>query len=317
MSVEAEQSGAPQATRSVQAAAWTTGARLRLLPESGWSAALTAWIAVAMSFLAVLTLASGIAAVELAARWRADLAGVATVRVAGVPGSAGMADRLDAVLEVLRTTPGIAAARPLTDAEQAALLAPWLGDAAVLADLPSPRLIDVVLDGDGPDAGALQGRLDMTVDGAVYDDHAAWRGPLVAAADGLTRLAFAATALVLATAALMVAFAARATLTANRHVIEIVRLIGAEDRFISAGFVRRLARRAALGGIVGAALGCGALALLPAVEPVAWGEAGLAVRLRPEGAGWLVLGLGVPLAGTLVAWLAARVTVRLALARMP
>jgi cell division transport system permease protein len=297
------------------------GRRLRLLPESGWSAALTGWIAVATSFLAVLTLAAGLAAVELGGEWRADLAGVATVRVAetaagtaaGTDAGEGVDERLRAVLEVLRTTPGIAGARSLSDAEQAALVAPWLGDAAGLGGLALPRLIDVRLDGDGPDAARLQGRLDMTVEGAVYDDHAAWRRPLVAAAEGLTRLAFAATALVLATAALMVALAARATLAANRHVIEIVRLVGAEDRFISTAFVRRLARRAAVGGAVGAALGCGALALLPSVP----GEAGLAVELRPRGAGWVALGLGVPLAGTLVAWLAARTTVRLTLRRMP
>ena len=287
--------------------------RLRVLPESGWSVALTAWIAVATNFVAVLTLAAGMAAVELAAAWRSDLAGVATVRVAATGGAKSMDERLAAVLEVLRTTPGIAAARPLSDAEQAALLAPWLGEAAGLAGLPSPRLVDVTLEGDGPDAAALQGRLALTVEGAVYDDHAAWRGPLVAAAEGLTRLALAATVLVLATAALLVAVAARATLAANRNVIEIVRLIGAEDRLISTGFVRRLARRAALGGSLGAALGCGALAMLPSVP----GETGLAVGLRPQGAGWVALALGVPVAATLVAWLAARATVRLALRRMP
>ena len=289
------------------------GRRLRLLPESGWSAALTAWIAVATSFLAVLTLAAGLAAVELAAGWRADLAGVATVRVAAGDGTE---DRVRAVLEVLRTTPGVAAARPLTDAEQAALLAPWLGDAAALtaeAGLPAPRLVDVTLEGEGPDPARLQGRLDMTVEGARYDDHAAWRRPLVAAAEGLTDLAFAATALVLATAALMMALAARATLAANRHVIEIVRLVGAEDGFIARAFVRRLARRAAFGATLGAGLGCAALALLPAVP----GETGLAVGLGPEGAGWLALGAGVPVASTLVAWLAARAAVRVALRRMP
>lgn len=289
------------------------GERLRLLPDSGWSAALTAWVAVSTSFLAVLTLAAGMAAVELAAEWRADLAGVATVRIAAAASAEAMDERIRSVLEVLRTTPGIAAARPLTDAEQTALLAPWLGDAAGLAGLPAPRLIDVTLEGDGPDAAALQGRLDLTVEGAVYDDHAAWRGPLIAAAEGLTRLAFAATALVLATAAVMVALSARATLAANRHVIEIVRLIGAEDRFISTAFVRRLARRTAAGGILGAGLGCGALALLPSVP----GEQGLALGLRPQGAGWAALALGVPLAGALVAWAVARVTVGLALRRMP
>lgn len=285
--------------------------RPRLLPDSDWSAALTSWVTAAMSFLAVLTLAAGLTAVKLAAEWRADLAGVATVRVS--PGDGDVEARVAAVVEVLRTTPGIARVRVLRDDEQTALLEPWLGDAASIADLPAPRLIDVRLDGAGPDATALQNRLNLTVQGAVYDDHAAWREPLARAAQALTRLAFGATALVLLTAGAMVAYAARATLAANGHVIEVVRLIGGEDRFIAAGIVRRLARRAAIGGVAGAWIACVVLALLPAVQA----EAGLGLSLQPGAAGWALLALAVPLAATLVAWAAVRAAVRLALRRMP
>ncbi len=281
------------------------------MPDSGWPAALTTCVAAAMCFLAVLTLAAGLAAVKLADEWRADLAGVATVRVS--PGGTDVEARVAAVTEVLRTTPGIARARVLSDDEQAALLAPWLGDAASMADLPAPRLIDITLDGAGPNAEALQKRLDLTVEGAVYDDHAAWREPLARSARALTRLAFGATALVLLTAGATVAYAARATLAANRPVIEVVRLIGGEDRFISAAFVRRLARRAAIGGFAGAAVGCGALALLPSIDA----EAGLGLSLGPGARGWALLGLGLPLAATAIAWIAARGAVRLALRRMP
>lgn len=285
--------------------------RPRLLPRSDWSAALTAWVTAAMSFLAVLALAAGMAATELAEEWRAELAGVATVRVS--PGAGDVDARIAAVAEVLRTTPGIAGIRPLTDAEQAALLEPWLGDAAALAGLPVPRLIEVELAGEGPDAVALQNRLNLTVEGAVYDDHAAWREPLADAAAWLTWIAFAATALVLTTTGATIAWASRATLAANRHVIEVVRLIGAEDGFISAAFVNRLAFRAAAGGAIGALLACAALALVP---PVGAG-AGFGLALGPGPAGWALLGLGVPAACALVAWIAARGAVRLALKRLP
>jgi cell division transport system permease protein len=286
-------------------------ARPALLPSSDWSAALTIWVAAAMSFLAVLTLAAGLSAVRLADEWRTDLAGVATVRVA--PGEGDVEERIAAVVQVLRTTPGIAAVRVLDEAEQAALLAPWLGEGATFEGLPTPRLIDVRIEGGGPDAAALQSRLDLTVEGAVYDDHAAWREPLARAAGALTWLAFAATALVLATAGAMIAYAARATLAANRHVIEVVRLIGGEDRFISAAFVRRLALRAAIGGFAGAAVGCGVLALMPAIRI----ETGIGLSLAPSAPEWALLGIGLPLAATAVAWVSARAAVRLALRRMP
>ena len=286
-------------------------ARPRLLPDSDWSAALTGWVAAAMTFLAVLSLAAGLATVRLAAEWRADLAGAATVRVS--PGEGDAEARIAAVVEVLRTTPGIAEVSVLDDDEQAALLAPWLGDSGAIADLPAPRLIDVQLEGGGPDAEALQNRLDLTVEGAVYDDHAAWREPLARAAEALTRLAFGATALVLATAGAMIAYAARATLAANARVIEVVRVMGGEDRFITSAVVRRLALRAGIGAVAGAALGCLVLALLPAVEP----GTGVGLALGPELAGWAALGLGLPLSATLIAWAAALGAVRLALRRMP
>ena len=166
-----------------------------LLPGSGWTAPMAGFAAAAMAFLAVLTLAAAMAAQSLAASWRADLAGVATVRVSGTEDE--IAERMKSVLEVLRTTPGIARVRPLSDAEQQSLIEPWLGSGTDLAAFPAPRLIDVVLDGAGPDAEALQARLDLTVNGAVYDDHAAWRAPLTSSAKALERLALGATLVVL------------------------------------------------------------------------------------------------------------------------
>jgi len=283
----------------------------QLLPSSGWTASLTTIVAGAMAFLAVLMLAAALAADRLAAEWRSDTTGVATVRISVMSGDTD--EKLASVLEVLRTTPGIASARPLSDAEQAALLEPWLGVDSGLGDLPIPRLIDIVLDGDGPDRTALQERLDLTLDGATYDDHAAWRGPLAAAARALERLAIGATVLVLLTVAAMVAFAARATLAANREVIQTIRLMGAEDRFFSAAFTRRLAGRAALGGLGGALCATGLLAMLPSIEA----DAAFGSAISPGPVGWAALALGVPLAGTIVAWITARHAVLAVLKEMP
>lgn len=281
-----------------------------LLPRTGWTAPLTALISAAMAFLGVLTVAAALAAGNLASAWRTDLAGVATVRVSAIGGD--VEDRVKAVVDVLRTTPGITGARPLSDAEQAALVAPWLGDAPVLGDLPTPRLIDVSIDGDGPDVAALQERLNLTVNGAVYDDHASWRGPLVAAADALETVALSATVLVLLTSIAMVAFAARATLVANRDVIHTVRLIGAEDSFLAGAFVKGLTRRAVIGGLGGSILGCLVLITLPEIEV----DAGLAEVLSPGWAGWLVMALGVPLLGAVAAWFTARWAVQAVLGQI-
>jgi len=280
------------------------------VPPSGWAAALGTLTALAMSYLAVLTLAAGIAADKLAASWRAELTAAATVQISA-PREA-LDARIVAALAVLKNTPGVAGARRLSDAEHLILLEPWLGPGDWLADLPVPRLVELRLAQPGPDAAALQAALDRAAPGAVYNDNALWRGPLVRAAVALTRLAWFATALIALAAAGAVALAARATLAGNAEVVRVVRLIGGEDHFIEAAFVGRLARRAALGGTAGALLGAVSVALMPELAP---GTA-LALSLGPDGAEWAALLMGVPAVAAAVAWVTARHSVRLMLRRI-
>jgi cell division transport system permease protein len=281
-----------------------------IVPYSGWTAALTTLTAMAMSFLAVLTLSAGIAADRLAENWRSELAGVATVRISA-PRDV-LEARVTAALTVLATAPGVANARLLSDAEHLLLLQPWLGAGDWLDDLPVPRLIDVQIARPEPDPATLQARLDAVAPGAVYDDHALWRQPLVRAATALRRLAWFATALIALAAAGMVALAARSTLAGNAEVVRVIRLIGGEDRFIENAFVQRLAARAALGGLAGAVPATAALALLPELAP---GTA-LALSLGPDPAGLAILLFAVPAVAAMIAWATARHSVRLMLRQM-
>ncbi|MEM8700014.1 MAG: cell division protein FtsX, partial [Pseudomonadota bacterium] len=227
--------------------------RSPIVPNRGWAAFLTGITAAAMGFLAVLSLAAGIAAGQLAQVWQAELAEVATVSITAERDTLDPA--IDRAVEVLRTTPGIALVKVLSAEEHAALLEPWLGEAADIDDLPAPWLIEVELDGEGPDIPALQARLDASAPGARYDNHQAWRGPLADAADALETLAIAATGLVVLAAAGMIGLAAQATLAGNADVVRVVRLIGAEERFIMRAFITRIALRGLVGGALGALAG--------------------------------------------------------------
>lgn len=271
-----------------------------IVPQSGWTAPLTTMAAIAMSFLAVCTLLAGMAAAGMARGWESELAGLATVRVAGPPETQEAA--VGRALAVLLETPGVLSARALGDDEQAALLEPWLGDLSGLGDLPAPRLIDLKLAGRGPDREALVRRLTEAVPGAIYDDHAIWRGPLTEAVETLGRVAWIATALVALAAGGTVALAARATLSAHLDIIRIVRLIGGEDHYIAGAFVRRLALRGLAGGMLGTAAALLVLATLPS-------EA-VPEALLPGWEGRLALIIGVPAASALIAWLTARASVR-------
>lgn len=254
----------------------------RVVPPSGFTAQLTLFASGAMAFLAVFALALSLASGRLAARWGDELAQTATIRI--VAPLDQRATQTAAALQVLETTPGVAEARALSDAEQQALLAPWFGQDLPLDALPVPRLIEITSQQPGFDATGLRLRLAAEVPGAVLDDHSRWRAPLVAAAQRLRLLGWGAALLILAAVAAMVTLAANAALAANAQVINVLRLVGATDSYIAQAFVRRFTLRALVGSTVGVIVGLLAVWLMPSGGDTP----GFLTGLGFQGSGWLV-----------------------------
>lgn len=279
----------------------------RVVPPAGHTVWLTVLTAGAMAFLAVFALALSLATGRLADRWAESLAQAATIRVSA---PAEQADAQVAAVEtILAATPGVAEARVLDLAEQAALLEPWLGPDLPLDTLPLPRLIEVV-GTDDLDVEGLRQRLAAEVPGATYDDHTRWRAPLVEAAGRLRTLGWIALTLIGGMLAAMVTLAAQAALAANRQIIRVLRLVGARDAFVARAFTRRFTLRAAMGAAAGTILGGLAVAFLPQTDPAGSFLTGLGFT----GAAWFLLPL-IPLFAGLVAFLATRRAALSALAR--
>ena len=269
----------------------------RVVPPSGFTAQLTLFAAGAMAFLAVFALALSLAAGRLADQWGDELARSATVRIVAPQDQRGA--QTAAALAILETTKGIQSARALTDAEQSALLAPWLGEGLALDALPVPRLIEVIEDADGFDAAGLRLRLSAEVPGAVLDDHSRWRAPLVDAAGRLRLLGWLCMTLIVLAVGAMVTLAANAALAANAQVIAVLRLVGARDDYIAQAFIRRFTIRA-LGGAAGGTV----LALIVMLlMPRASAEAGFLTGLGLQGVHWLLAPL-IPILTGLVAFAA-------------
>lgn len=273
-----------------------------IAPRAGVIGGLIALVAAAMGFLAAAGALTGFAADSIAGRWTERLSAVATVSVASPLGE-DPAGAVAATLAVLRSTPGIAEARPLSEDENRALLAPWLGPEADIAALPVPALIDVKLEPVGPDTAELRRRLTQAAPGAVWDDHREWRSPLIQAARGLRRTAAAGVLLSVGALAAMVAVAATASLWSGAGVVRTLKLIGAEDRFISRAFERPFATRAALGAGIGALIAAAIAAGMPRIEGIDVFAAGAFTGGGP-GADWRLV-LLAPLAAALVAGLTA------------
>ena len=274
----------------------------RVVPPTGFTVRLTIFTAAAMTFLAVFALALSLATGRLAERWSDALARTATVRISAAEGQ--MQAQTDAVLEVLRTTPGIANARALDADEQRALLAPWFGPDLQLETLPVPQLVELTETADGFDAEALRLRLTAEAPGAMLDDHTRWRRPLVRAAGRLRVLGLVSIGLIGLTTAAMITLAAQSALAANARVIRVLRLVGARDTYIARAFVRRFTGRALLGAALGTALGMLAIAFLPNASAAG----GFLTGLGFSGAHWLWPLILPPLVG-LVAFAATRAAV--------
>jgi cell division transport system permease protein len=282
----------------------------RIVPPTGFTASLTLFTSGVMAFLAVFALALSLASGRLADRWSAALSQSATVRISAPDDQ--MQAQVRAVQAILNTTPGVAASRVLPPEEIAAMLEPWLGPDLPVATLPLPQLVEVREDGAGFDPEALRLRLAGEAPGAILDDHTRWRKPLVAAADRLRSLGFLSLALIALATAAMIALAAQSALAANGQVIQVLRLIGARDVYIARAFVRRFTLRALFGAAAGAALGLGAVALLPGASD----QGGFLTGLGFQGAGWL-WPLTIPPLAAIVAFWATRAAALRTLRRVP
>jgi cell division transport system permease protein len=275
----------------------------RVVPPTGFTAQLTLFAAGAMAFLAVFALALSLAAGRLADRWGDELARSATIRI--VAPLDQRSAQTDAALRILETTRGVASARPLSDAEQQALLAPWFGAELALNALPVPRLIEVIEDSDGIDAAGLRLRLSAEVPGAVLDDHSRWRAPLVDAASRLRLLGWVSILLIGAAVAAMITLAANAALAANAQVIAVLRLVGATDDYIAQAFIRRFTLRALIGAATGTVLGMIAMLFMPSAAEAA----GFLTGLGFQGLAWLVP-LFIPILASAVAFVATGLAAR-------
>lgn len=281
----------------------------RMVPPTGFTARLTLFSAAAMAFLVVFALALSMATGRLAQRWGEELANGSTLRISAP--LAQLDQQTAAALNVLETTPGIAAARALTADEQRALLSPWFGPDLPIEDLPIPQLIEITETEEGYDSAGLRLRLQAEVPGAILDDHSRWRKPLQQAATRLRMLGWLAIAVIAAVTGTMITLAANAALAANAQVIAVMRLVGAQDDYIASAFVRRFTLRALFGAAAGTGAGYVAVLLLPSAQGAGGFLTGLG--FQGFGAAWLAV---VPFAAAAVAFVATGVAARKSLSEL-
>lgn len=267
------------------------------------------WLIAFMVFLACLALASVLAMERVIERWDSGLSGQVTVQVPAADDPALRQQRLDTILDLLQQTPGVRGVALLEEAQVLALVEPWLGDAALVAELPLPDLIAVTLDPLGPpDMTALRTRLAAAVPGTLLDDHQRWLADLMAMAASVEIGALIVVALIGLAAVVTVIFVARTGLEIHRQVIELLHLMGAQDRYIAREFQRHALTLGLRGGIAGYLLAV--LVLLGLGWLAGRQELGFLPDVRLEWQDWAVMALLPPLAALVAMWTARRTVLR-------
>ena len=215
------------------------------------SGRLLPWVIAVMAYLAGLGLAGVITLDQSVANWRVALSHTITVQITG-PDEATREKERDAVIGLLKTTPGIESALPMSKSEIRNLLEPYLGAGNVTDDLPIPLLIDVSLSRDqAVDIDALRASIKKVAPDAELDDHGTWLQRFIHLAENIQFIAGGIVTLVGFATVAIVIFATRAGMAIHHDTIEILHLIGAKDSFIATQFQRHFVWLGFKGGLIG------------------------------------------------------------------
>jgi cell division transport system permease protein len=274
---------------------------------------LTAVMAV-MCFLAVLSVGAMLLINRAVAQWASGLASEVTVQLPQLS-TRDMEQDLLALTQVISGLDGIKGVTVLDRKEGEKLVAPWIGEDGLDA-LPIPRLMRVMVDDKTPpDFAGMEKAIEEAVPSARLDTHRRWEAELRRMASTLTLLSSVILGLISLSAIAMVIFASRAVLEANRNVVEVLHIAGADDNFIAAQINKQFLSSGFWAGILG--LFGGVLTFFALGH---WGMAannGVASAARglfflPQEGDWRSLAwfLLVPLGATAIALVTSRLTLK-------
>ena len=218
------------------------------------------WICALMVFIATLVLAGGIATHNSLRLWQKSVAESLTVQIPTYDDTGKSREELvyrdiENALMLLRTTPGVLGAVVLNDEQMQDLMTPWLGEGAVVSQLPLPKLIDVSVDATHPPMlEQLKADLAASVPEAVLDSHRIWLNDLVRFANALLTLIGFVLLLLFMTVAVTVIYTTNASLSIQEYVLSLVHMLGAQDLYITNRYAWHNFKVALGGSLVGCLL---------------------------------------------------------------
>ena len=284
-------------------------------PEAAPLKALTVTMTI-MCYLACLAIGALILINRAVDSWTSGLSREVTVQVRMLQNS-DIETELANAKTLLEATRGIVSVDVLDRSAGAKLLEPWIGSSN-LDELPIPRLIRVTIDEKAPpDFTELEQSLKQNVKGSSLDTHRRWEVELTRVASALSTLSYAILALICVSTIAMVIFATRTVLDANRHVVDVLHLVGAKDGYIARQIDSRFLKTGLMAGLFGVGLGVVTFFLLGLTGNTgAGGFADASRGLLFAPAATAIWSYGALLSVPIIATLICLITSRMALIRM-
>ncbi len=258
-------------------------------PGSVAGRSLTLVIAI-MCFLASLTAGGVYLIIQSANTWMQNIANEITIQVQVEPGQDADA-KVAEIAKFMEGQIGVSRVAPFSREQSVELVEPWLGSSDVLKSFAIPRLIAVEIDrSNPPDMATLAKVIKAKFPGALLDDHRLWKKQIQSVTQMLAIAGLGIIALMAAATIAIIIAAARSALASNREIVEVLNLVGAEERFIARQFEVHFLKVGIRAGIVGAALAAVVFFLIPFAASFLGGSVATDAEIRRlVGAGTLDL----------------------------
>lgn len=215
-----------------------------------------------MVFLASITFATAMIGHDLTSDWNKRMSNNITIQV--LPDMKNknpnkeIEERIKNIILILKQTPGIKSSYAMTLSETTELLKPWLGDIGKnKLDIPLPRIITVEVSDVIPlNIRALKDEIQNYSKLITVETYESWMSEFSKTISALQTLLGLIIILILSTTAITIAYATKSGLIANKNVIEIMHMVGAQNNYISKHFSNQMMNLSVMGGITGYIIAC-------------------------------------------------------------
>jgi cell division transport system permease protein len=141
------------------------------------------------------------------------------------------------VREIVEPIPGFIEMEEVSSEKMVELIRPWIGPLETIADLQLPFIVDVKFsDETNLDTVGLTKQLREICAGARIESFGKWKDNLKILSQSFTLFAYLVVSFIILTTATMVVLIAKSSLTAYRHILNVLRLMGAKDSYIANQF---------------------------------------------------------------------------------